>query len=153
MRQKVEIIIAMAVIFLAGAFVGPEATAGETTRTTLQVQNLSCGACLAKIETELSTLEGMVGMDADLSQGLVIVDHQAPLVAPTIAYVISDLGYPARVVSGNAVSGDRSGRVDQKQKSAVGAGCGGCGPGGCGANVSTWKKLYQRYWGSRNKPR
>lgn len=132
------------------------AGAAEATRTIMKVQNLSCGSCLSKINAELQGLEGMINMDADLRQGLVIVDHKAPLASKTVAFVISDLGYPATVLSDTAVQLDEKQRAGQQQRAVSGAGCSGCSSGGCSVNTSsavnasTWRKIYQRYFNTNN---
>jgi copper chaperone CopZ len=103
--------------------------------TTLQVSRLSCGSCLATIEDELRKFDGMLGMRADLSQGLVTVSHTAAFAPQKIAEVVTAAGYPAQLVAGAGSVGPAS--------AGVAGGCGsgrGCGPGGCGLPVSPPEK-------------
>ncbi|MDF1577913.1 MAG: heavy metal-associated domain-containing protein [Desulfobulbales bacterium] len=102
--------------------------------TTLQVSRLSCGACLASIEGELRKFDGMLGMRADLAQGLVTVSHTDSFAPQQIAATVTAAGYPARVVDiaefGDAV---------QPAGNSRGYGCGsgsGCGPSGCGLPIA-----------------
>jgi copper chaperone CopZ len=106
---------------------------GDLLQTTLQVSNLSCGACLAAIETELRKHEGMVGMRADLSQGLVTVGHTADFGEEDIAQAITAAGYPARVASEAELAAAQE--RGPANSGFNGYGCGGsrgCGTGGCG---------------------
>lgn len=154
MKLKFKTIITTIAVLLAVAFAGSDGIAQDVTKTTLKVQNLSCGSCLSKINAELQTLEGMVGMDADLWQGMVMVDHNSPLTSEKIAKVITELGYPATVLSQDAVTAENTDKnqPEAQKRNFARAGCGGCGSGGCGANASTWQKVYQRYLGKNNNP-
>jgi copper chaperone len=101
-------------------------------QTTLQVSNLSCGSCLATIEGELRKITGMVEMSADLSRGMVTVGHTPEFAKEQIALVITEAGYPARVLSGAELAGSNVGPGSEAPR---GFGCGsgrGCGSGGCG---------------------
>ncbi|MEN8135309.1 MAG: heavy metal-associated domain-containing protein [Thermodesulfobacteriota bacterium] len=106
--------------------------------TTLQVSRLSCGSCLATIEGELRKFDGMLGMRADLSQGLVTVSHTEVFAPEKIAEVVTAAGYPAKLVE----VADAGARVPAAGASG-GYGCGsgrGCGPGGCGLPVAPPEK-------------
>ncbi len=102
--------------------------------TTLQVSRLSCGSCLATIEDELRKFDGMLGMRADLSRGLVTVVHTEVFTPEKIAAVVTAAGYPAELVD----VADSGAKVPATG-AVGGSGCGsgrGCGPGGCGLPVS-----------------
>jgi copper chaperone CopZ len=92
--------------------------------TTLRVARLTCGACLGTIEGELRKFDGMLGMRADLSQGLVTVSHTAAFAPQKIAAVITDAGYPAQLLA-------EAGSVGLAPTGGCGSGR-GCGSGGCG---------------------
>jgi len=129
----------------------PEARqAGPVIRTTMQVANLSCSSCLAKIEAELQGMAGTVGMTSDLAKGIVAVDHLDTVAGADIAAAISRLGYPARIVStaGNASLQDKP---STRQKPADGSRFSGanCSRRNCNATASAWKKLYRRYISTR----
>ena len=100
--------------------------------STLEVSRLSCGSCLATIEAELGKYDGMVGMQGDLFKGQVTVAHTVALDPEKIATVITELGYPAKVLLSQAASAN--GGVVASGNGAS-AGCGGCGPRGCGLPV------------------
>jgi copper chaperone CopZ len=130
----------------------------DVRRTSLLVKNLSCSSCLSSIEAELKKLQGPLGMSADLSRGIVWVDHLAELDCNRIAQVVTDLGYPAEVdwtaqfnrryAMNFAAAGQGSGF-----SSSGDCGSGGCGlsGGGCGASSSAWKQLFNRYGNSKTK--
>jgi len=110
-------------------------------RTTLEVSNLSCGYCLSRIDAKLSEFQAYAGMDADLRQGVVVVEHQSSLEGEKIASAITELGYPAKVVSTQDISKD-TGTLSEQRKSAYSC-CGGKGAkySGCPASASAWKRL------------
>jgi len=127
--------------------------AGTLSRTTLQVSNLTCTSCLANIAAELSKLSDTYGMNGYLSRGIVLVDHAAALENSRIAAVISDLGYPARVVATNEIPAQKTFTTTANNRSAnpavrSGGGCGKKGP--CNATSASWQKLYNRYFTQTN---
>lgn len=155
--KKKEIVLSMAVVLMSLGLIISEVMAVDTTRSTFKVENLSCGSCLSKISYELKGYEGMVGMDADLWKGLVMVDHQEPLSGEEIASVITNLGYPATLLDEAEVAELNQDPQDQAQtqNNAGYGGCGGCGSrggGGCGGSSSAWKQFYQKYRGNNNAP-
>ena len=141
-----------------GAGSGPTAwkaaPANDTiSRTTLQVSNLSCSSCLSNISAELSKLTDTYGMNGYLSRGIVIVDHADALENSRIAAIISDLGYPARVLATNEVPAQQAFTTAPNRRSAKpavrsGRGCGTKGP--CNATSASWQKLYNRYFTQTN---
>jgi copper chaperone len=136
-KKKIGIVLAMlsAVVVLSISLVAAKNASqgdGSLEQTTLQVSNLSCGSCLATIEGELRKVNGMVEMSADLSRGLVTVGHTPALVKEQIALVITEAGYPAKVLSSAELAGKN---IGQGSSASSGSGCGsgrGCGSGGCG---------------------
>ena len=104
--------------------------------TTLQVSRLSCGSCLATIEGELRKFDGMLGMRADLSRGLVTVSHTDVFPPQKIVEVVTAAGYPAELV---AASGAKVPATGTPARSGCGSGR-GCGTGGCGLPVATPEK-------------
>jgi len=99
----------------------------EVLRTSLRVNNLSCSSCLSTIGSELQTLPGALGMDADIDRKLVIVDHQQALTAKEIAAAVNRIGYPAKVLSTVEVPADKIFRPVAGGKGYGGGGC--CGGG------------------------
>lgn len=99
--------------------------------TTLRVSRLSCGSCLATIEGELRKFDGMLGMRADLAQGLVTVSHTEGFPPQKIAETVTGAGYPAQVIDTA-----RSGGATPPAGNSRGSGCSGCGPSGCGLPVT-----------------
>ena len=67
-------------------------------RTIMKVDKLTCGSCLRAISQKLSTIDGISGMGADLSRGLVAVDHLKTLESDKVAEAITSIGYPAKVL-------------------------------------------------------
>ena len=122
---------------------------GTISRTTLQVSNLSCTSCLANIAAELGKLADTYGMNGYLSRGVVIVDHADSLENSRIASIITDLGYPARVVATNEIPAQKAftSTPDSGSSQKVvrpGSGCNSNGP--CNATQASWQKLYRRYF-------
>ena len=73
--------------------------ADDSRRTVFKVSKLSCGFCVSKIEAKLKTLEGYVGMLANIDKGLILVDHGPHPTEKEISEAITSIGYPARVAS------------------------------------------------------
>ena len=144
-------ILAVVLVSLVMLFATAQGIAGETPlgsqTTVLQVNNLSCGSCLFSIKNELNKYDGMIAMESDLARGLIKVDQRAPLHKTQIALIVSDLGYPATVVPAKLYASGQGGPT------APGYACIGCPQTDgvpCGASASTWQKLYQRFFGSKN---
>jgi copper chaperone CopZ len=129
------------------------ALAGDLSRTTMKVSNLYCGSCLTHIDATLQKMSDVVGLRGDLAQGIVQVDHQPALSGEKIAAIITELGYPARIVSeDNVTSQDSFATSSQDGYAAsccsVGARSYGCGSAGsqrygCSASSAAWKKLFR----------
>ncbi len=77
-------------------------------RSILRVDQLSCGSCLYRINAQLKTLSGYLGMEANLRRGLVAVDHRVSLESETISKAITSIGYPARVLSESKIKDNAS---------------------------------------------
>jgi copper chaperone CopZ len=151
MKIKNTLLILAASIFVMFSiqFVSAADEGAGRTRTTLKVDNLSCGACLARIDTALQEQEGMVGMQASLQQGLVVVEHEQQFRPEGIAELISDMGYPAVVLS-SASAGSSDAESPQAKAFRAGDGCSGCSSGGCGATSSSWQRLYERFFSKKS---
>ena len=92
-------LVIFGLIFIALVFFCARSRAGDSFRTVFKVRNLSCGACLGKIENRLKTFDGYIGMLANFDLGLVVVDHRDNLTGNQIAVAITSSGYPAKVAS------------------------------------------------------
>lgn len=104
--------------------VAATSTNGKGQQTVLQVANLSCGACLKTIETDLRKHKGMLSMTSDLAGGLITIKHTAELTPTRLAELVTAAGYPAKVAPAGAAS-------KQADAAAGTPGCRGCGPKGC----------------------
>ena len=125
------LVAVISISFVAAKNSGP-VNRKDLLETTLEVSRLSCGSCLATIEAELRKYDGMVDMQGDLFKGQVTVAHTVALAPEKIATVISELGYPAKVLLSQAASATGIVTVPGNRGSA---GCSGCGPRGCGLPV------------------
>ena len=80
--------------FAAGPFVKDK---GSRKELTLAVSGAKCGGCLAKIEKNISSLEGIGNVRMNLSTGRLIVDWSTPAFNPdTVISTLDELGYPAK---------------------------------------------------------
>lgn len=135
--------IKFGIYLVCALFVASSSHGSELQRLTMQVSNISCSSCVGRIESELKKLPGMVGMSTDLQKGIVEVDHSSSLDPEEIAQSIAKMGYPAQVLSTQAISPEEASVFS---KGAVSCGLGGCGgPKNCGAAGSAWKDLYRRF--------
>jgi len=140
-------------------------------RTLMKVDNLSCGSCLATINEKLNTIEGVVGMGADLNRALVAVDHTKAIESGKIAEAITSIGYPAKVISVTEID-SRKAFADARSEQYRGGCCDGVAYSnpivdrkdsnfssysagcpyiesvrsrGCYASSSSWKELVDRF--------
>ncbi len=125
---------------LLGLIFAFQANAATVQRSNFIVGNLSCTSCLATIEAELKGMPGALGMNADLRQGLVTVDHLSSLDYEQIASAISNLGYPATVDWTATVPDQYTKKFARQSSYRSGCSSGGCGvSGGAGAGPTAWK--------------
>jgi copper chaperone CopZ len=109
-------------------------------RSNFVVSNMSCTSCLANIQTELKTVPGALGMDADLRLGRVTVDHLSSLDSEQIATIISKLGYTARMEWTATIPEKYQSKFAERSRYGSGCSSGGCGTsGGAGTGPTAWK--------------
>ena len=137
-NQKIIILAITAILIL---FQRQEAFAGDIKRTTLLVSNLVCVSCLSRIEIELKSLVGTIGMISNLQKRTVTVDHKLFLGEKEIAGAITSIGYPARIISTTNLAERKAVSFSQGKKYSRGS----CGAAYCSAAASSWKKLFRRY--------
>jgi copper chaperone CopZ len=111
---------------------------GDIRRTTMKAERMRCSSSLRVIDAELRKVPGVMGMAANFGEGLILVDHEPRVSAEEIAAVISGVGYPAAVVSGQEISSSEANRF-QRAGFGVGAEC--CNPGGASPVAESWKEL------------
>ena len=131
----------MAITAILILFQRQEAFAGNIKRTTLLVSNLVCVSCLVRIEIEVKSLVGTIGMISNLGKRIVIVDHKLFLGEKEIAGAITGIGYPAKIISTAKLAKHKAVSFSQGKKYSRGS----CGAAYCSAAASSWKKLYRRY--------
>lgn len=61
---------------------------------TFIVPNINCGHCISTIEMELSELEGVINVNANLDTKKVTVEWEPPLEWNDIRELLEDIGYP-----------------------------------------------------------
>ena len=118
---------------------------GKTVLTTMQVDNLSCISCLTKIEEKMRTLKGTIGMKSDMGNKLVTIEHLSILNGDTVAAAITELGYPATIVTGTVIK-----TANSNPAARAGTSCNSRNRP-CNATASAWKTLYRRYFDGRAK--
>lgn len=65
----------------------------------LQIRNMNCSSCVAKIEGQVGKIEGVISCSVNFASGQARVEYEeGKEVQQTVAAVISDLGYPAEVM-------------------------------------------------------
>lgn len=76
------------------------------TTATLEIRDMSCGACVGRVERAIAPLPGVEMAAANLAQRTLRVSFAAPADLPTIASALDRAGYPpARAVTRLAVEG------------------------------------------------
>ncbi|RBA62381.1 copper-binding protein [Stutzerimonas zhaodongensis] len=82
--------------------------------TQLQVQGMTCGACVRHVTQALNTVSGVNAVEVDLQSGRVRVDGNADNAALIAA--LDDAGYPAQPATQTT--------PDAAPKKGCGSGCG-----------------------------
>lgn len=117
---------------------------GDALTSVLKVDNLSCEVCLTVIGSELQGLQGTFGLEADLTNQVIFVDHRRDLSGDKVAEKITEAGYPAHLFgSGEKVREEVSDGSANKLKAGTKS---GCNSRTCGATASDWKQLFHRYF-------
>jgi len=120
---------------------------GDEVTSVFMVENLSCASCLDTIGSKLRGMPGVVGVDADYSGGLVLVEHGRQLAGAMIAKLITAAGHPAHYV-GTGKKGAREAVIAERAASAAPA---GCDSRSCGASARDWKLLYRRFFAGKGR--
>lgn len=63
------------------------------TTNTYTVTGMSCDHCVNAVKTELGTIDGVIGVDVELSSGRVRIDSDAPISETEVAAAIDEAGY------------------------------------------------------------
>ena len=136
-RWSLAVVVGFVAVLFAGAvaFSGraPAEVAATASVVEVQVGNLTCGACVGRIEQALNKVDGIGEVSVDLAGGTAKVGYDSARVAPeTIAATISAIGYPATLASAGAVPATKTNGANGACpgcKQVVKKGCGG---GCCG---------------------
>jgi copper chaperone len=64
------------------------------TTVTYSIPNISCKHCVHTIQTELSDLAGVKGVQADLTTKKVVVTFDAPATTAELVKVLTEINYP-----------------------------------------------------------
>ncbi len=84
-------------------------------------------------------------MISNLQKRKVIVDHKLFLGEKEIAKAITNIGYPAKIVSTAKLEKSKAVSFSKGKKYSRGS----CGAAYCSAASSSWKKLFRRYVSSK----
>ncbi|MFM8304367.1 MAG: copper ion binding protein [Actinomycetota bacterium] len=60
---------------------------------TFTVTGMTCGHCVAAVESEVGRLPGVVAVRADLATGYLEVDARAPVDPDAVAAAVAEAGY------------------------------------------------------------
>lgn len=90
----------------------------------LQVEGMSCGACVKHVTQALQPLPGVSGVEVDLQSGRVKVSGELAQGSAPLLMALTGAGYPAKLTT------DASTSAATSQPKA--SGCHGGSSGGCG---------------------
>jgi copper chaperone len=60
---------------------------------TLTVVGMTCGHCAASVREEVSSIDGVTGVDVDVSSGRLTIDSVRELDAQVIKHAVEEAGY------------------------------------------------------------
>lgn len=63
-------------------------------RTKFYISNLKCGRCAASIYKGLLAVNGVYGIDVNIAEGSINIDHTEEVSEQTILEKLHELGYP-----------------------------------------------------------
>ncbi|GIH91128.1 hypothetical protein Psi01_17580 [Planobispora siamensis] len=89
------------------------------TVTTYRVEGMTCGHCVSSVTSEVSKIDGVTGVDVDLTAKLVTVTSGAALDDATVGAAVDEAGY------------ELAGRVETAGDEAAEAAGACCGSGCC----------------------
>lgn len=97
-KLYVSLCLALAAVAFVWVFYPAAPGLANAALAEYQIEKLTCGSCVSKIETALSDLEGFESVEINLTsnRGRVIYDPDA-LNSKTIAEVMKTAGYPAKL--------------------------------------------------------
>ena len=64
-----------------------------STSTTFIVKGMTCGHCVSAVTEEVSKLDGVTGVDVDLTTGAVTVEGDNPVEPAAFAAAVDEAGY------------------------------------------------------------
>lgn len=70
--------------------------------TTLNVEGMTCASCVGRVERTLSAVDGVASAEVNLVTGRAEITHSPAVTGAQLAKVVSDSGYPASTVQGDA---------------------------------------------------
>jgi len=62
-------------------------------RTTVTVEGMTCGHCVAAVENEIRTLPGVTDVTVDLASGAVAITSEGELASAAVAAAVDEAGY------------------------------------------------------------
>ena len=95
-EKKIILFITHILVFLV--LISSHSHAEDLKRTVYKVSNISCGACVIKIDTRLRKSEGYIGLLVNIKEGLVVVEHDSALERREIIRAMTTIGYPTRAL-------------------------------------------------------
>ncbi|KAJ5190541.1 uncharacterized protein N7498_009526 [Penicillium cinerascens] len=77
----------------------------RSSKTTLAIEGMTCGACTSAVESGLKEVEGVNSVEVSLLSERAVVDHNAEIIpSEQLAEIIEDRGFGARVLETKASS-------------------------------------------------
>ena len=65
----------------------------DVSTTTISVQGMSCGHCVAAVTNEVTKIDGVTGVEVELASGSVEISSSDPIDLATVAAAIEQAGY------------------------------------------------------------
>ncbi|KAJ5662273.1 Copper-transporting ATPase [Penicillium maclennaniae] len=82
-----------------------EAPTKRSSKTTLAIEGMTCGACTSAVESGLKDVAGVNSVEVSLLSERAVIDHDAETISPEqLADIIEDRGFGARVLETQASS-------------------------------------------------
>ncbi len=127
-------IVLSVLLLTAGWAIAEKPLTKNLNRVVLKINSLSCGGCFSTINEGLTPLEGYSGMGANLFRKLIAIDFEAPLTVEKISQTLSEVGYPGKLETVDAISEKESFAYLESKRTGFTSNGGSCGGGYNGNN-------------------
>lgn len=126
--------VGLLLVLMTGPGMAEKSQTQDLQRAVIKIDSLSCGGCFSTINAGLAPLEGYTGMGANLFRKLIAIDFAAPLTKEKIFQKLTEIGYPGKIETIDAIGEKESFAYLESRKTGFASNGGSCCSGGTPAS-------------------